>query len=93
MESPQCLEDLPEATVTQDLCLPSRELVASHIKSLAKKTGIKNVFVASDTNPNIPDLEERLGHKVCASMCAWYLDTLCLVWSSYLQIWSIVASA
>ncbi len=28
MESPQCLEDTPEATVSQDMCLPSREVIA-----------------------------------------------------------------
>ena len=64
MESPQCLEDVPGALVTQDLCLPSRDLMARHIRSLVKRTGIISLFIASDKDPDVPDLQRRVGTKV-----------------------------
>ena len=64
MESPQCLEDISGALVTKDLCLPSRELMARHIRSLVKRTGITTLFIASDKDPDVPDLQQRVGDKV-----------------------------
>ena len=65
MESPQCLEDLPSAaTVTQELCLPTRGTVVRHISSVAKRSGIRNVFVASDSDPDVPHLQQELGTEV-----------------------------
>ena len=65
MESPQCLEDLPSAaTVTQELCLPTRGTIVRHISSVAKRSGIRNVFVASDSDPDVPHLQQELGTDV-----------------------------
>ena len=69
MESPQCLEDIPGALVTQELCLPSRELVARHIRTLVKRTGITALFIASDKDPDVPDLQQRVGAKVGSVFC------------------------
>ena len=65
MESPQCLEDLPSAaTVTQELCLPTRATIVRHISSVARRSGITNVFVASDSDPDVPQLQQELGTHV-----------------------------
>ncbi len=64
MESPQCLEDLPEATLTQDMCLPSRQIIAQHIQSVTQDLGISIVYISSDSDPDIPDLQRRLGPSV-----------------------------
>ena len=65
MESSQCLEDQPSAaTVTQELCLPTRGTVVRHISSVARRSGIRNVFVASDSDPDVPHLQQELGTSV-----------------------------
>ena len=64
MASPQCLENIPGAVVTKDLCRPSKEYMAKHIRSLVEKTGITALFIASDRDPDVPDLEQRMGAKV-----------------------------
>ena len=82
MESTQCLEDLPAAaTITQELCLPSRDGVIRHIASTAQQSGIKNVFVASDIDPDIAYLQRKLGtdvswfmlYRATSSICSRYL--------------------
>ena len=97
MESPQCLEDEPEAVVTQDMCLPSRVMIVRHIKVVARRTGIKNVFVASDTDPDIPDLQQRLGMEVwcgcvsvCVCVCMCMCVTLCVCVSSCVFLCPVV---
>jgi len=78
MESSQCLEDLPStATITQELCLPSREGIIRHIASTSKQSGIKNVFVASDIDPDIAYLQRKLGTEVSvlvpySAKCSYY---------------------
>ena len=66
MESPHCLEGRPDLGLTQDICLPSRELIVRQIKSLSKRSGgIQRVFVASDIrDPKIDDFREKLGRGV-----------------------------
>ena len=68
MESLQCLEDTPGATVTVDICNPSREKIAADITTAVDRTGIKAVFIASDVDPQISDLQQRLGSHVCIKM-------------------------
>ena len=64
MESGQCLEGTPGATITQELCLPSHEEMTKHINTLADKTGIRHVFVASDVDPRISYIKKKLGMSV-----------------------------
>lgn len=64
MESNQCLEDIPDATVTRDLCLPSMELVTRHISAIAKRTKTQHVFVASDVDPRLSYMKKKLGTSV-----------------------------
>ena len=64
MESNQCLEHIPGAVVTKDLCLPSIELVTRHIADIAKKNSIQHVFVASDVDPKLNYIKEKLGKGV-----------------------------
>ena len=38
--------------------------MARHIRSLVKRTGITSLFIASDKDPDVPDLQRRVGTKV-----------------------------
>jgi hypothetical protein len=64
MESDQCLEDVPGATVTQELCLQTHEQIARHVKTLADSTGIHHVFIASDVDPRLSYIKKKLGPSV-----------------------------
>ena len=64
MESGQCLEDIPDATITQELCLPSHEQMTKHIEALAKKNGVQHLFVASDIDPRLSYIKKKLGTAV-----------------------------
>jgi peptide-O-fucosyltransferase len=70
MESDQCLEDVPGATVTQELCLQTHEQIARHVKTLADSTGIHHVFIASDVDPRLSYIKKKLG----PSMNVHYLN-------------------
>ena len=39
MESGQCLEDIPGAKITKELCLQPMDVVAKHVLSLIQKYG------------------------------------------------------
>ena len=64
MESNQCLEGIPGAVVTKELCLPSMELVTRHIADVAKKNSVQYVFVASDVDPKLSYIKKKLGKAV-----------------------------
>lgn len=64
MESGQCMEEVPGATITRDLCLQSHEQITKHIQSLTKKTGIHHVFIASDVDPRLSYIKKKLGTAV-----------------------------
>ena len=64
MESGQCLEDIPGAKITKELCLPPMDMVAKHVLSLIQRYGTRSVFVASDVPPDVHGLKEKLGSKV-----------------------------
>lgn len=64
MESGQCLEDIPDATITQELCLPSHEQMTKHIEALAKKNGVQHLFVASDIDPRLSYIKKKLGTAI-----------------------------
>ncbi len=61
------LNQLGDHTCThtgRSMCLPSRVVIAQHIQSVTDSLGIRKVYIASDSNPDIPDLQERLGPLV-----------------------------
>lgn len=64
MESGQCLEALPRALITNDVCLPSMEVVKRHVLTTLRKTGIKSVFVASDVDAEVYNIQQYIGRKV-----------------------------
>lgn len=62
MESGQCLESLPpRTTITKGLCIPPLDLVSRHVLTIARKNGIKDVFVASDVAADVHNMKQRLG--------------------------------
>ena len=64
MESLQCLEDIPDITITNELCFPSISQVVDDILTVSKHTNIYTIYIASDSKPNISELEQKLGSKV-----------------------------
>ena len=64
MESVQCLEDLPGAKITGDLCIPPVDFVTRHLIALTRQTRIYTVFVASDVEGEKHELQQKLGRKV-----------------------------
>ena len=58
MASTQCI-DRPNV-VTWEICFPSTDTVLRLTKKIVKKTGAKFVFVATDKNPLINDLEKYM---------------------------------
>ena len=64
MESLQCLEDTPDITITNELCFPSISQVVDDILIVSKHTNIYTIYIASDSQPNISELQQKLGSKV-----------------------------
>ena len=71
MESPQCLEDIPGAQITQDLCIPPVHFVSQYLIALAREMRIYTVFVASDVAGEKHGLQQLLGRKVCVCVYLW----------------------
>ncbi|XP_064393051.1 GDP-fucose protein O-fucosyltransferase 1-like isoform X2 [Halichondria panicea] len=63
MESGQCLEDIPNAKIDKDVCLPSMEVVKRHLLALLRKTGIKSLFVASDVEAEKYNMQTYIGRR------------------------------
>ncbi len=64
MEAIQCLEAMPRATITKELCLPAMDFVSQYLTALAQEKRIYNVFVASDVKAEEHGLQKLLGRKV-----------------------------
>ncbi|KAK7501154.1 hypothetical protein BaRGS_00007639 [Batillaria attramentaria] len=64
MASPQCLGYDSDKMVTKDICFPTAKAVVSQTKSAVKAVGATVVYVATDKDPMIHQLEEALGEKV-----------------------------
>ena len=64
MESGQCMEGVPDATITQELCLQSHEQITKEIMALVHDTGVQHVFVASDVDPRLSYIKKKLGPAV-----------------------------
>ena len=57
--SPQCLEN-KNKVVTKDICLPNENLILRKIGKVVKKTNITKIYVATDQNPMIKEIESFL---------------------------------
>lgn len=64
MESVQCLEGMPGAKITKDLCIPPTDFVARHVIAMAREKRVYTVFVASDVEGEKHELQQKLGRKV-----------------------------
>lgn len=64
MEAVQCLEGLPRAKITQDLCLPPVDFVVRHLVALTRRHRIYTVFVASDVAGEKHELQQKLGTRI-----------------------------
>ncbi|XP_041481466.1 GDP-fucose protein O-fucosyltransferase 1-like [Lytechinus variegatus] len=63
--SPQCLGYQQEfGSLTDDLCMPSFDLVKEQIKAVVKKIKAEGVFIASDVEPDVKSLKKFLPSKV-----------------------------
>lgn len=62
MASPQCLNGVNKL-VTHEICMPSKETVLDLTKKIVKMTNAKFIYVATDKNPMIKDLEEHLSKQ------------------------------
>lgn len=62
MASPQCF-DLPSSSfthVTHEICYPSDEEILRLLKNIVVRTGIHQIYVATDKRPMIKEIEEHL---------------------------------
>ena len=60
----ECREDTPDITITNELCFPSISQVVDDILIVSKHTNIYTIYIASDSHPNISELQQKLGSKV-----------------------------
>ncbi|XP_035667533.1 GDP-fucose protein O-fucosyltransferase 1-like [Branchiostoma floridae] len=60
MASPQCTDIMPGRTVTHKMCFPSREEILRKTKNAILATRAKFVFVATDNDPLVEELEQHL---------------------------------
>lgn len=60
MASPQCLGYSRYRTVTRDLCFPPKKDILKRIEEAVKKYRAKAVFVATDSDPMLDELNFRL---------------------------------
>ena len=64
MEACQCLEDMPGAQITPDLCLPPVDFVVRYLVDLTRRLRVYTVFVASDVTGETHQLQQLLGRTV-----------------------------
>ncbi|KAK3089660.1 hypothetical protein FSP39_005448 [Pinctada imbricata] len=60
MASPQCLGYNRNKKVTSKMCYPPKEEILRVLKNTVIQTKIKNIYVASDKNPMIKEIEDHL---------------------------------
>ncbi|CAH3149679.1 unnamed protein product [Porites lobata] len=60
MASPQCLGYSRYRTVTRNLCFPPKEDILNRTEEAVKNLGAKAVFVATDYDPMLTELNSRL---------------------------------
>lgn len=60
MASPQCLGYSQYRTVTRDLCFPPKQDILNRTEQAARNHGVKSVFVATDNDPMLEELNFKL---------------------------------
>ncbi|CAH1776158.1 unnamed protein product [Owenia fusiformis] len=60
MASPQCMGYQNTEPLTKEICYPSEETILRQVKNAVLKTNAKHIFVATDKNPMIKELEQHL---------------------------------
>lgn len=59
--SPQCLGyKMEHGEMTLELCYPSKDTILKQVRDVVKKTKAKAVFVATDDNPLLQELKDKL---------------------------------
>lgn len=79
MESGQCLEDIADATITEQLCYQSYDQIINRIKILLERTGLYHVFIGSDVDPRLSYIRKNLGTDV-RIVKKVYTHSLQLIW-------------
>ena len=92
MESGQCMEGVPDATITHELCLQSHEQITKQIKALVDDTGVQHVFVGSDVDPRLSYIRKKLGPAVSHHLITCTLLTLGAQRSEGYSTWSVSPS-
>ncbi|KAL4235589.1 GDP-fucose protein O-fucosyltransferase 1 [Mactra antiquata] len=59
MASTQCFSATSGRKITEDICLPSKEVVLSLLDKVIKETDARVIYVATDKNPLIKEISER----------------------------------
>ena len=60
MASTQCLGENPEAPLTMEMCLPTKETVIETVTNVLKRTNLNHVYIATDNDPYIDDFRKSL---------------------------------
>ena len=60
MASPQCLGYSGQQKVTKTICFPPKEEIIQRTTRIVKNINAKYVFVATDHDPMVQDLEQAL---------------------------------
>lgn len=58
--SPQCIPTGSKRKLSYEMCFPPKKEVLKKVKKIVKKTKAKRVFVATDNDPMIKELNEAL---------------------------------
>ena len=58
--SPQCIPAGSKRKLTYEMCFPAHKEILKKVKKIAKKTKVKRVFVATDNDPMIKELNQAL---------------------------------
>ena len=69
MDSPQCLGHSRYRTVTRDFCFPPKQGILNRTEQAAKNHGVKSVFLATDNDPMLEELNFRLKGMNVSTVC------------------------
>ena len=77
MASPQCLGYSRYRVLTKEICFPVKENIVNHTQKVVIATGAKSVFVATDNDPMLAELEAVLQEVCIADICSLTNSTVC----------------
>ncbi len=67
MASPQCLDEDPKRKLSKSLCFPSKELILNQLEHVVKNKfnkQIRHIYIATDKDPIINEIKNRLNSVV-----------------------------